>query len=102
MNTKHFISAARRIGWHGHKPRADGFTLVETMVVLVVAALLISVGVPSLTAALDAARLTSASNTFLAHLHYARSEAIKRSGRVVMCKSSDGQSCNPAGGWDQG
>jgi type IV fimbrial biogenesis protein FimT len=32
----------------------------------------------------------------------ARSEAVKRKGRVVLCKSRDGATCAQAGGWDQG
>ena len=32
----------------------------------------------------------------------ARSEAVKRNGRVVVCKSGDGQACATSGSWQQG
>lgn len=47
-------------------------------------------------------RLTAASNDMLAQLRLARSEAIKRNGRVAMCKSADGALCTLSGGWHQG
>lgn len=33
---------------------------------------------------------------------FARSEAIKRNGRAVVCKSASGTSCTQSGGWEQG
>ena len=47
-------------------------------------------------------QLSSASNDLFGSLLVARSEAIKRSGRVVVCTSADGISCTAAGGWEQG
>lgn len=79
-----------------------GFTLIEVMVVLVVMAVLGTVGIPSMAGIMDSIKLSSASNVFLANLHLARSEAIKRNGRVVLCKSADGVSCATSGGWEQG
>lgn len=47
-------------------------------------------------------RLSSASNDLLGGFLMARSEAIKRNSRVVICKSGDGDSCAGTGGWEQG
>lgn len=80
----------------------QGFTLVETLVAVAVTVVLASIAVPSMTAMVDSIRLGSASNVFVAGLHLARSEAIKRSSRVVLCKSVDGISCTETGGWEQG
>jgi len=82
--------------------RAGGFTLIELAAVMAVAAVLVGVGVPPLTEMVRSIRLSSASNDLLAGLHMARSEALKRNGRGVVCKSSDGVSCASTGGWEQG
>lgn len=80
----------------------SGFTLVELLVVLVIAAVLAAVGVPSWRALTEKLQVTGVSDAFVASLHLARSEAIKRHDRVALCKSADGVFCAPSGGWDQG
>ena len=84
----------------GHS--ADGFTLVELMMVLAVVAILLTVAVPSFGAIMHSSKLTSASNSLLSSMLLARSEAIKRRSRVTLCKTADGISCAAAGGWEQG
>jgi len=79
-----------------------GFTLIELLVALSVMAILVSVAIPAYSTMLTSHRLTSQSNAFLSTLHLARSEAIKRNGRVVVCKSSSGESCSADGDWEQG
>ena len=78
-----------------------GFTLIEMMVSLAIAALLGLLAVPWVRSFLDAAQLVSASNVFVASLQLARSEAIKRNHRVVLCKAA-AISCASTGGWEQG
>lgn len=70
--------------------------------VMVVASTVVAMAVPPLRTLADSIRLTSASNALLAHLYLARSEAIKRNARVVLCKSIDGVACAAFGGWEQG
>ncbi len=82
--------------------KGRGFTLVELLVAVTVLAVLAAIATPSLVAMINSAKLTSASNDLLAHLHLARSEAIKRKSRVVLCKSADGVTCSDSGGWEQG
>ena len=79
-----------------------GVTLVELLLVMAIAGTLAALSVPPLAEMVGAQKAITTTNTFLASLHHTRSEAIKRNGRVVLCKSSDGQSCNEAGQWDQG
>lgn len=79
-----------------------GFTLVELLATVAVMGVLAVVAVPSMTSIIDSIKLSSASNVFVAGLHLARSEAIKRNSRVVLCKTLDGIACTPAGGWEQG
>lgn len=79
-----------------------GFTLIELMMVIAVMVVLVPISVSSLAEITDSIKLTSASNSLLSHILYARTEAIKRNNRVVLCKSTDGVACAAAGGWEQG
>ena len=81
---------------------AAGFTLVELLVLAAIISTLFSQALPSMGGLLKSQRAISVSNTFLASLHLTRGEAIKRNGRVVMCKSADGGQCTTTGGWEQG
>lgn len=77
--------------------RQRGFSLVELMVVIVVAAILLAIAVPSFRDLMHRSQVSSASNELLASLVYARDEAITRGQLVSMCPSTDnGTSC--AGG----
>lgn len=82
--------------------RAHGLTLVELLVTLAIAAVLLTVAAPSLAGLVHSVHLSTTTNTLLASLRLARSEAIKRASRVTMCKSVDGAACTLAGGWEQG
>lgn len=70
------------------------------MVTLVVASFLIVVAVPGMTGIYLDNRRTSAVNDFFTGLQLARSEAIARNGRVVVCATDSGGSCS--GSWSDG
>lgn len=82
--------------------RGRGFTLVELMITLAVAAILLTMAVPSFRTTIQNNRLITEANDFVTALHLARSEAIKRRARVTLCKSADGAACTATGGWEQG
>ena len=83
--------------------RQTGFTLIELMITLIVAAILLTIGIPSFSDFIKNNRLVSYANEFVAGAHLARSEAIKRNGVVSLCPSLDGTSCAAAGtGWGDG
>jgi len=80
-----------------------GFTLIEMMVTVSVAAILLSIAVPSFTTMIKNARISSATNEFISSLILARSEALKRNDNVSLCSSSDLLTCSQdiefANGW---
>lgn len=59
-----------------------GFTLIELMVVLAVTGIMLGFGVPRLTAMLQGNRTAASINSLIAHLNYARNEAVRRSTNV--------------------
>lgn len=78
-----------------------GFTLVELMITLVVAAILLTVAVPNFQAFILNNRMTSYANDMMTTLSYVRSEAVKRAANVTVCASSDGATCT-GGDWEDG
>lgn len=63
--------------------------MVELMITLVVAGILLGIGVPNFNSFMKNNRMVSQVNDLLADLVYARSEALKRSRNVHICKTSD-------------
>jgi type IV fimbrial biogenesis protein FimT len=86
--------------WAG---RQRGFTLMELIVTMAVAAILIAIAAPSFASIFNANRLSGTANELLATMQSARIEAIRRNARTVVCRSDNGSSCNTAngnwGGW---
>jgi type IV fimbrial biogenesis protein FimT len=79
-----------------------GFTLAELLISLAVMAILLALAVPAFSEVMVSSRLTTLANGFLSNLYLARSEAIKRNSRAVLCKSASGLACSDSGGWHQG
>lgn len=79
-----------------------GFTLTETLATLAVLGVLLGVAVTTVADVLHGMRLQAVTGDVFYQLLLARSEAIKRNGRVVLCKSVDGQSCTTEARWEQG
>jgi type IV fimbrial biogenesis protein FimT len=82
--------------------RSSGFTLMELIVTLALAAIVLTLGVPSFQNVIRDDRLATRTNDFVAALQLTRSEAIKRGVRVTLCKSVTGTSCANSGGYEQG
>lgn len=80
--------------------RNQGFTLLELLVTLAVLAIILSWGVPGFMDVVRNGRATANANDFVTAMSFARSEAVKRGGRVTVCGSDDGASCN--GNWEDG
>jgi type IV fimbrial biogenesis protein FimT len=68
--------------------RHRGFTFVELMITVMVAAILMTLAVPQFRSVIASTRLTTQSNDLVAALNFARSTAIKRNGSVSLCRTS--------------
>lgn len=79
-----------------------GFTLVELMITLAVAAIVVTAGVPSFMSMIASNRVTAASNEMVTALNLAKSEAIRSGQNTVLCKSADGSSCDDKKAWGDG
>lgn len=73
-----------------------GFTLIELMVTVALVAIMLALAVPSMTTFMRNAELTSFTNTLLAGINAARSEAMKR-GMNAMVVPTD--AANWSSGW---
>jgi len=82
--------------------RLRGFTLIELMVTIALAAILMSVAAPSMTKMIGANRVQTEVSSFVNDLQFARSEAIKEGQPVTACPSSNGTSCLAANTWQAG
>lgn len=75
-----------------------GFTLIELMVGLAVLAIIIVVGIPSMSVFINSNRLTAQANDLLSALQLARSEAIRLNRNIIFCNTSDAATCNVSNG----
>lgn len=75
-----------------------GFSLIELMVVLSIAAILTGIGVPSFRTLIQSQRMTTTVNDFLAAINLTRSEALQRGVRVDMVPA-DAKSADWTTGW---
>lgn len=77
-----------------------GFTLVELMVTVAIAAIVLGIAIPSFNTLMLNNRSMALGEDFAMALNYARGEAVKRKSRVSLCASNDGINC--AGTWADG
>ena len=79
----------------GDARRQRGLTLVEVMITLTIAAILASLGVPGFVDLIRTKNLAAAASDLKSDLNFARSEAVKRNRRVLVCPA--GASANTCG-----
>jgi type IV fimbrial biogenesis protein FimT len=100
------MSAAARIPKAVRSPRgagpAAGFTLIEMLVAIAIAAILLALAAPSFEDAAVGSKVSDIATKVAVAANNARSEAIKRNGEVVVCMSADGENCTTTGSWEQG
>lgn len=77
-----------------------GFSLIELMVTIAIAAILAGLAAPAFTDLMASSTASGYANDLLADLNYARNEAITRGVRVTLCHSNDASTCS--GSWSDG
>lgn len=83
--------------------KIKGLTLTELMTAMAIAAIVVSMAIPTFSTTIARNRIVTHTNEFLGYLHYTRNEAITRGRRVRMCRSSNAINCDPEdGGWELG
>ena len=85
-----------------HQQAQTGLTLLELLATLSVA-MVIAIGTAEfLPSILENTRLVTAVNGFVAALHLARSEAVRRGRTVVLCPRRDDMTCGYSADWRNG
>ena len=70
-----------------------GFTLLDLLTTLAIAAILVSFAVPGLQSITASSRQSGSVNELVSAMHIARSTAVTQNARVTACASEDGESC---------
>ncbi len=79
-----------------------GFTLVELFITMSMISILAVIGVVSFRTMIHRGKIGTAAREFVASANLARSEAVRRSMPVTICRSSNGTSHTTSGDWDLG
>ena len=74
--------------------RQHGFTLLESMIVIAIMAILVSVALPSLVDAQNSNRVDSVQRDLLSVMNQGRTQAVNEGDRISLCGSSDGLHCD--------
>jgi type IV fimbrial biogenesis protein FimT len=82
--------------------RQTGFTLMELLFTIAVAAIILSVGVPGFMSFIDNNRAVTHTNDLVTALNLGRSEATRRGSTITVCSSLNGVACSDANDWSTG
>tara|TARA_B110000305_G_scaffold208690_1_gene241124 strand:+ start:521 stop:1117 length:597 start_codon:yes stop_codon:yes gene_type:complete len=81
---------------------ANGFTLIEMLVAVLILGVLLLVAVPGFSDLISNNRMVSEVYVLRATLSHARSEALARRAPVVVCPTTDGLACADSNDWSTG
>jgi type IV fimbrial biogenesis protein FimT len=97
---------AMRVRQRAAASRSSGFTIIELMVVLGIAAILIGLAVPQLTHYIALKSVNNQVSALASTLRLARSEAYNRNGTVTVCASANPEAtaptCSGSADWSTG
>jgi type IV fimbrial biogenesis protein FimT len=68
--------------------RMRGFTIIELMVTLAIAGTMAALAVPSFKGMISSRAVQAESSALISSLHFAKAEAVKRSGPVTVCRTT--------------
>ena len=80
----------------------NGFTMLETLLALSIAAVLLTLGVPAFQNFAARQRMSAAIHTLHSHLALARDAAIRLSAHVIACPGNLQDGCNNGTDWSRG
>jgi type IV fimbrial biogenesis protein FimT len=86
---------------HAHRA-GRGFTLIELIVTLAIAAILATMVIPSFNTLSVKNLQADEVNTMIHHFYLARSLSTANETRYALCPSSDGERCTNTADWSQG
>ena len=81
---------------------AGGYSLYELIITVGIAAIMMSLGVPSFGKMLADHRLRVEVDAIFHAVHLARKESVMRRREVTLCPSRDGRNCMPGPDWSAG
>ncbi|MCU0755725.1 MAG: GspH/FimT family pseudopilin [Xanthomonadales bacterium] len=79
-----------------------GFTVIELMITVALAAVLLAVALPNFSDALVRSRVAGAADELQSALSLARAEALKLKLPVTLCARATGTTCNTGTSWNAG
>lgn len=80
--------------------RTQGFTAIELMVTVAVLAVLATLAAPSFMSTIERWRVRDTAESLSTALYFARSEAIRLGGRIIIAKNSSDSGCTSSGNTD--
>jgi type IV fimbrial biogenesis protein FimT len=80
-----------------------GFTMVELIITVAIAAIVLTLAIPSFSSIIKNNRQTTMLNEFTSYFLYAKSEAVTRGTAVTFCpRNTAGTNCDASANWDDG